>query len=212
MMHPYEHRSISRRGFARGVAAGLGVAGVPLAILAKRNYDRDRILASASITPSKPVVAELMPGKYRGRVVEVHDDHAVDERHRIDRPTVRQMMDRGMCDFTGADHPVEAWKTLFSPGEVIGIKVNPAGSNKRLQRCRPGFNRKRCSRSAHLKAIGVKPQIHCRLELCQRFVIAGYEKVMGERDGRRPLAASSRPAMQLAINGIDDPNAIRRNS
>src|SRR6516162_5459071 len=41
------------------------------------------------------------------------------------------MMARGMTELTGADHPVEAWRRFFSPGEVVGIKVNPVGLQHR---------------------------------------------------------------------------------
>jgi uncharacterized protein (DUF362 family) len=37
------------------------------------------------------------------------------------------MIDRGMMDLTGAPSPAEAWRTLFEPGDVVGIKVNPVG-------------------------------------------------------------------------------------
>jgi hypothetical protein len=214
MLHPYEHRSISRRGFVKGLAAGLGVAGVPLAILAKRTIEGNRWLETASVTPTpKPEVAERMPGKMRGRVVEVHDEHAVNPQHVIHRPTVRQMMDRGMCEFTGADHPEEAWKTLFTPGEVIGIKVNPVGTNAQRKHMVGSISNPQVLLEIvrNLKAIGIKPKDIVVFErYATEFVGAGYEKVMREPDmeGCRWAASSvGYSEQQLAINGIDDSNA-----
>src|SRR5439155_24676283 len=68
-----------------------------------------------------------MPGRFPGRVIEVRHPGAVSADNVIDEDAVRAMMDRGMKELTGADHPVEAWRTFFEPGDVVGIKVNPVG-------------------------------------------------------------------------------------
>jgi len=213
MLHPYERQSISRRGFVRGLAAGLGVAGIPLAVLAKRTIDQNRWLAETVVSPGPKVPhAERMPGTYRGRVVEVHDPRAVDERHRIDRPTVRTMLDRGMCEFTGADHASEAWRTFFSPGEVIGIKVNPVGTNKQRPHMVGSVSNPEVLLEIvrNLKAIGIPPKDIVVFErYANEFIKAGYEKVMGEpeMDGVRWAASGAGYSeQQLSINGIDNPN------
>ncbi len=209
MLHPYERQMISRRAFVRGVAGGLAVGGIPLAYIAARN---NHWLESASVTPTPKSVAEGIPGPHRGRVVEVHDRLAVNVRNEIDRSAVSQMLDRGMCEFTGADHPVEAWKTLFSPGEVIGIKVNPVG--RRDQR-RPKLVGSISSPEIvleivrSLKQIGVRPRDMIIFErYANEFVEAGYAKMMGERemDGVRWAASGAGYSdQQVAIDGVDDP-------
>ena len=40
---------------------------------------------------------------------------------------MRATLDRGLVNLTGAEHPVEAWRTFVSPGEAVGIKVVPNG-------------------------------------------------------------------------------------
>ncbi len=213
MPHPSERQPISRRGFVRGLATGLGVAGVPLAVLAKRTIDQNRWLAETVVSPvAKVAHVERMPGTYRGRVVEVHDPKAVDERHRIDRPTVRTMLDRGMCEFTGADHASEAWKTFFSPGEVIGIKVNPVGSNKQRPHMVGSVSNPEVLLEIvrNLKAIGIPPKDVVVFErYANEFITAGYEKMMGEpeMDGVRWAASGAGYSeQQLSINGIDNPS------
>jgi len=214
MLHPYERRSLTRRGFVGGLAAGLAVAGIPLAWLARRALRDNPWLADTSVASiGKPAGPDRMPGPYRGRVIEVHDPHAVDDWHRIDRPTVRQMMDRGMCEFTGADHPVEAWKTLLSPGEVIGIKVNPVGTNRQRPHLVNAVSNPEVLLEVvrNLKQIGVKPQdIVVYERYASEFIGAGYEEVMGERemDGVRWMASGTGYSeQQLAITGVDDPSA-----
>jgi hypothetical protein len=43
------------------------------------------------------------------------------------RQAIKSSMERGLMELTGADHAVEAWKTFFEPGDVVGIKVVPNG-------------------------------------------------------------------------------------
>src|SRR5262249_2575149 len=74
---------------------------------------------------SRPSLA--MPGRFPGRVIEVRHPGAVNGNHEINQDAVNVMIDRGMVELTGADHPVEAWRSFFSRDDVVGIKVNPVG-------------------------------------------------------------------------------------
>jgi uncharacterized protein (DUF362 family) len=67
-----------------------------------------------------------IPGPYPGRVIEVRNP-ALDRGARKDRAAVRATLNRGLVLLTGADHPVEAWRTFVKPGEAVGIKVVPNG-------------------------------------------------------------------------------------
>ena len=67
-----------------------------------------------------------MPGPFRGRVIGVEHPGSIVSGNYQSEP-VRQMMERGMRDLTGAADFAEAWKRFFSPGDVVGIKVNPVG-------------------------------------------------------------------------------------
>ena len=86
-----------------------------------------RALAESSQTSSKAVPSPLsMPGRYRGKVVAVtHPGCIVQGTYQAD--PVRTMMRRGMAELTGAGDWAAAWKQFVTPGEVIGIKVNPVG-------------------------------------------------------------------------------------
>lgn len=41
--------------------------------------------------------------------------------------TVRKMMDEGMFTLTGKKTTADAWRTFFTPDDVVGIKINPLG-------------------------------------------------------------------------------------
>src|SRR5205814_1348521 len=68
-----------------------------------------------------------IPGPYPGRVIEVRNRRMI--RNDVkDRPAIHVAVDRGMKELTGADDAVEAWRTFFEPGDVVGIKMNPVGN------------------------------------------------------------------------------------
>ncbi len=70
--------------------------------------------------------ASGIPGPYRGRVVAIrHESSVISGRYQ--REPVRAMMRRGMMELTKAPTWTEAWRVLFKPGDVVGIKVNPVG-------------------------------------------------------------------------------------
>lgn len=67
-----------------------------------------------------------IPGPYPGRVIGVrHRGSIADGRYQAE--PVRQMMERGMTELTGADSWADAWRRFVEPGEVVGIKLNPVG-------------------------------------------------------------------------------------
>jgi hypothetical protein len=133
----------------------------------------------------------------------------------IDEAAVAAMMDRGMRELTGADHPVEAWRTFFEPGDVVGIKVNPVG-----RRPLPGEEGRVAGAVgaisspevllrvvAGLKSAGVRPQDIIVFErYADEFEAAGYVDVLGTRpmDGVRWYASAVRYTdTQVALDGFD---------
>src|SRR4051812_46361959 len=68
-----------------------------------------------------------LPGAHPGRVVEVRHPGSCPG-GTPDADAVRRMVRRGIAALTGIDEPAEAWRSLFSPGEGVGIKVNPVGA------------------------------------------------------------------------------------
>lgn len=67
-----------------------------------------------------------MPGMFRGKVVRVsHPGCIVENKYRTE--AIQPMMRRGMVELTGAKDWQDAWRTFFSRGDVVGIKVNPVG-------------------------------------------------------------------------------------
>ncbi len=66
------------------------------------------------------------PGLYPGRVIEVKNSAMIRQGVK-NHPAIKAALEKGLQALTGAPHAVEAWKTFFEPGDVVGIKVVPNG-------------------------------------------------------------------------------------
>jgi uncharacterized protein (DUF362 family) len=99
----------------------------------------ERIMSVTAVLPiaaSVPVFADStssktprtkwsIPGLYPGRVVSVFDAKSISG-GKYQRESVVAMMKKGMTELTGAPDWVSAWRSFVEPGEVVGIKLNPA--------------------------------------------------------------------------------------
>ncbi len=69
-----------------------------------------------------------MPGSFAGQVVKIHCAKSFDEStEKIDPAAVREIMDRGMRELTGAASAKEAWQVFFRPDDIVGLKLNCVG-------------------------------------------------------------------------------------
>jgi uncharacterized protein (DUF362 family) len=68
-----------------------------------------------------------VPGPYPGRVIEVQNPRMIQSDVK-NRSAIKEAVDRGMKELTGADDAVGAWRSFFEPGDVVGIKMNPVGN------------------------------------------------------------------------------------
>jgi uncharacterized protein (DUF362 family) len=173
-----------------------------------------------SPTPVQRHPPYALPGPYPGQVVEVRHPRVVSADHRIDARVVSHMIDRGMAELTGTE-PCDvkaAWGTFVSPGQVVGIKVNPVG--RKPMPDEPGRN-PRAAASISSPAVLVKV-IRCLQEVGIRskdiivfdryaddFCKAGYaDLVERELPGVRwMVSAAAYSDDQLEIAGFDQPRS-----
>jgi len=112
---PCPRSALGRRAFLRSAAAVPGLAALgagPAAAYEGPKADRG---------PRSD-----LPGRHPGRVVEVRHPGSVKDGV-PDAEAVRTMVKAGMTALTKIDEPVEAWRSMFERGDVVGIKVNPVG-------------------------------------------------------------------------------------
>lgn len=208
---------ITRRGFLLGAAAGLGAGGALTWFGSRylRDLDRPRFTGRSVETP-RPEFA--MPGRFKGRVIEIHHPGAVRPDHTPDADAVRGMVQRGLTSLVDGDpkDPQSAWKSFFGTGDVVGIKVNPVGRKPKANEGGRVKDAVGCISSPAvlvavvegLKSAGVRPRDIIVFErYADEFIEAGYVDVMSTRPmaGVRWLASAVRYSnSQLDVEGFDD--------
>lgn len=110
---------LTRRKFLKAVswgAAGLAAAGaLPAAAFG------DEPVTGHGIAPEGADSAE------RSCVVVARSGRLLQESRRIDPAVCREVVRRSVCALTGDNDAREAWRSLFIPDDVVGIKVNCIG-------------------------------------------------------------------------------------
>jgi uncharacterized protein (DUF362 family) len=87
---------------------------------------RRELLAGVLGTAAASLAARPAAAQGRARVVRVESVRAWAGEKR-DPAMVVQMVNKGVCAFTGKATPEEAWRQFFKPGMRVGLKVNLLG-------------------------------------------------------------------------------------
>jgi hypothetical protein len=97
----------------------------------KRNLlTRRDFLCVAGMTPLAMGVASALDTPFKGnsskksRVVLVRDKKALISFKKPDPNVVQRMLDLAVKELLGENDPVEAWKKLIKPSDIVGIKSN----------------------------------------------------------------------------------------
>jgi uncharacterized protein (DUF362 family) len=81
------------------------------------------------VTKYKAAGQPGMPGPFPGRVVTIHSPNCIDEiTEKVDVPTVKAMIAKGMTTLTGDKDPRDCWARFFNAQDVVGIKINCSGA------------------------------------------------------------------------------------
>jgi hypothetical protein len=125
---------------------------------------------------ASPVASKFgAPGLYPGRVVEVNNPAMIRQGVRS-HEAIKATLEHGMKELTGAPAAVDAWKTFFEPGDVVGIKVVPNGQPHAHSSYEIVLEV-----IAGLKSAGVKTSdIFVYDRYRGEFMTAGYQKILPE--------------------------------
>ncbi len=89
-------------------------------------FDPDSVHSNLEVALAAPRTATSMPGPFPGVVAQVHRPGTMNGLE-ADPTGVRAMLDAGMKSLTGEQDPIAAWRRFFSPGDRVGLKLNPIG-------------------------------------------------------------------------------------
>lgn len=122
--------SVNRRNFLRLAGAGAAaMAAAPVAQAAQSAFTQtsqpqEKPATNIADALKIPRNENSMPGLFPGRVVVVKNTRSVSENSIVEKE-VYDMIARSMIELTGEKKLRKAWRTFVSPGERIGLKVNP---------------------------------------------------------------------------------------
>lgn len=58
------------------------------------------------------------------KVILVRDEKVIDSKGHVRLEIVQKMLDQGVCALLGGKDPLQAWKKIIKPNDVVGIKSN----------------------------------------------------------------------------------------
>jgi hypothetical protein len=111
---------LGRRRFLAAAASAPALAGMSLSYVSAQE---PRAAGGKADSNTKWGI----PGPYPGRVIEVRDSQMIKNDVK-NREAIHQAVTRGMMELTRATDAVEAWRSFFEPGDVVGVKMNPVGN------------------------------------------------------------------------------------
>lgn len=100
--------------------------------ISRRGFFQTSLLAGALAAQSNLRAATSkpgMPGPFPGRVIAVENPGCIVS-GQYQPEAIESMMHKGMLELTGAPGWPDAWRSMFEPGDVVGIKVSPVGGPK----------------------------------------------------------------------------------
>ncbi|MBN1415208.1 MAG: DUF362 domain-containing protein [Bacteroidales bacterium] len=121
-----KRNSLNRRKFVTLLGAGsAALAARPWSLIASELVpNQDKPATNIGDAVKIPRTDWSMPGKYPGRVIHIRNPKAVINDEPVEQEAYR-MIKKAMLELTGQDDLEKAWRTFVSPGERIGLKVNP---------------------------------------------------------------------------------------
>jgi uncharacterized protein (DUF362 family) len=121
-----KRNSLNRRKFfALLGAGGAAMVAKPISMLASPHDSVPQVPATNIADAARTVRTEWsLPGKFPGCVVRVNNKACV-VNGEPEAQAAYEMIRKAMLELTGKTDLKEAWRTFVSPGERIGLKVNP---------------------------------------------------------------------------------------
>ena len=123
-----KRNSFNRRKFVTVIGAGSAAMALnPISTFASDPVQEHEKPATNIKDASKiKRTSSSMPGKYPGRVIHIMNTRSVSNDEPQEKEAYR-MIEMAMLGLTGENDLKNAWRNFVSPGEKIGLKVNPIG-------------------------------------------------------------------------------------
>lgn len=92
-------------------------------VITRRDFLRGTVY-TAIATSLGSSLEEAVRAEEKVRVVLIRDEKVIDQQGRINQKVLQQMLDQGVSRLLGEEDPLQAWKKLIKPSDMVGIKSN----------------------------------------------------------------------------------------
>jgi hypothetical protein len=92
-------------------------------IITRRDFLRGTVYTALATSAGLPIGKEVK-AEEKVKVVLVRNEKAIDQQGRINKEIVQQMLDQGVSRFLEEEDPLQAWKKLIKPSDIVGVKSN----------------------------------------------------------------------------------------
>jgi len=92
--------------------------------LTRREFGKQVVYTAAALSASLSFPTFLIPSAIKSRVVIARSERLKRVNHQLSEENAAYFLDQALVKITGHSSPVAAWRSLFSPGERIGIKLS----------------------------------------------------------------------------------------
>jgi len=91
--------------------------------ITRRDFLRGTVYSALGATLGSTLGKEARTEE-KVKVVLIRDENVIDSQGNIIPKVIRKMLDDGVCQLLGEESPIQAWKKLIKPNDIVGIKSN----------------------------------------------------------------------------------------
>ena len=92
-------------------------------IITRRDFLRGTVYSALGAALGSTIDKEVR-AEDKVKVVLIRDENAIDQKSDINPKIIQKMLDEGVCELLGEENPIQAWKKLIKPNDIVGIKSN----------------------------------------------------------------------------------------
>lgn len=92
-------------------------------VITRRDFLRGTVYTALATSLGSSVEKEARSDE-KVKVVLVRDEKVIDQQGKIDQKVLQQMLDQGVTQLLGEENPIQAWRKLIKPNDIVGIKSN----------------------------------------------------------------------------------------
>ena len=92
-------------------------------VITRRDFLRGTVYAALATSLGSSLEKEAS-AQEKVKVVLIRNEKVTDQQGRINQEILQQMLDQGVIHLLGEETPIQAWKKLIKPTDIVGIKSN----------------------------------------------------------------------------------------